>query len=189
MKTSRAALLEIGAEIVCRQGFGGLSFGAIADRAGIRKASIHHHFPAKADFARALIAHHAQKIAAELTEAECDTRRGYLALRALLRARRERVGEGAGVDLLTALTADARTLDGPARAALAETRELVVRRIAAVLLTGRRDRTIAVAGDIEDEARAALAQIEGAELAARAAGGAAMFDRTIAMLEKRMAAH
>jgi TetR/AcrR family transcriptional regulator, transcriptional repressor for nem operon len=189
MKTSRAALLEIGAEIVCRQGFGGLSFGAVADRAGIRKASIHHHFPAKADFARALIAHHADRLAAEAVEAESDPRRGYLALRALLRARRIHVGDGAAVDLLTAFAADAGTLDAPARAALAAARELVVRRIAAILQAGRRDRTIAVAGDIEDEARAALAQIEGAELAARAAGDAALFDRTLATLEKRMAAH
>lgn len=189
MKTSRAALLDIGAEIVCRQGLGGASFGAIADRAGIRKASMHHHFPAKTDFARALVARHAETLEADLAEAEGDTRRGYVALRALLRARRERVGDGAAVDLLTALSADTHALDAPARRALAEARELVVRRIAAILLIGRRDRTIAVAGDIEDEARAALAQIEGAEIAARAAGDAGMFDRTLALLEKRMAAH
>lgn len=189
MKTSRTALLEIGAEIVRRQGFGGLSFGAIADRAGIRKASVHHHFPAKADFAQALVAYRAEALTAELAETEGDTRRGYMALRAFLRERRDQTGDGAALDILTALAADANLLDAPTRAALAAARELVVRRIAAILQAGRRDRTIAVAGDIEEEARAALAQIEGAELAARVAGNAAPFDRALATLENRTAAH
>jgi TetR/AcrR family transcriptional repressor of nem operon len=189
MKTSRVALVEIGSDIVCRKGLAGLSFGTIADRAGIRKASVHHHFPSKADFARALVSHHAAGLAARLQEAEGDTRRGYLALRSFLRERRDAIGEGAGLDVLTALAADASLLDAPTREALVAARELVIRRLAAILQAGRRDRTIAVAGDIEDEARSLLAQVEGAELAARAAGDAALFDRTLAMVEKRMAAH
>lgn len=189
MKASRQSLLEIGKEIVCRQGFGGLSFGALATGAGIRKASVHHHFATKADFAAALIARETEALTTALSAAEADTRRGYLAMREFLRERREESDEGTALDLLTALSADASTLNGGSLAALASARELVVRRIAAILQTGRRDRTIAVAGDIEEEARAVLSQVEGAQIAARAAGDIAVFDRTLATLEKRTAAH
>ena len=72
---------------------------------------------------------------------------------------------------------------------LGRARALVVRRLAAILQTGRRDRTIAVAGDIEAEAYAVLAQIEGAELAARATGDVSEFDRALATLDKRMSAY
>lgn len=189
MKTSRHSLLGIGREIVCKQGFGGLSFGALALRAGIRKASVHHHFPAKADFGAALIALETEALTSALAAAEGDTRRGYLAMREFLRERREQSGGGTALDLLTSLSADASTLEKESRTALASARELVVRRVAAILQTGRRDRTIAVAGDIEEEARAVLSQVEGAQIAARAAGDIAVFDRTLATLEKRTAAH
>ena len=110
-------------------------------------------------------------------------------MREFLRERREQSGGGTALDLLTSLSADASTLEKESRTALASARELVVRRIAAILQTGRRDRTIAVAGDIEEEARAVLSQVEGAQIAARAAGDIAVFDRTLATLEKRTAAH
>ncbi|ANY19973.1 HTH-type transcriptional repressor NemR [Tsuneonella dongtanensis] len=189
MKTSRDELLRIGEEIVCRQGLAGLSFGEVAQRAGIRKASVHHHFASKAIFAAALVSRLAELAEADLSDAEADHRRGYLALKTLLRERRDQIDDGHALDPLTALAAGADALDDATRAALGHARELVLRRIASILQAGRRDRTISVAGDIEEEARAVLAQIEGAELAARAAGDGAMFDRTIATLEKRMAAH
>lgn len=189
MKTSRIELLEIGAEIVRRQGLGGLSFGMLAERTGIRKASVHHHFSAKSDFTKALVEAHVEVLASNVVAGDDDQRRGYYAMRALLRERREALDSGNALDLVTAMSADAGSLPSDTRQMVADARELVVRRLAGILQTGRRDRTIAVAGNIEDEARAVLAQIEGAELAARAAGDIAAFDRSIATLEKRMAAH
>ena len=189
MKTSRDTLLEIGTEIVCRKGFGGLAFGEVARRAGIRKASLHHHFPIKLDFGLALVERRIAALEAELAAAEADHRRGTVLLRAFIRARREALMEGEALDVLTALAGDAAPLDRAMRDALGAARGLVVRRLAAILQAGRRDRTIAVAGDIEEEARGLLAQIEGAELAARAVGDVAEFDRALATFEKRMSAY
>ncbi len=189
MKISREELLRLGEEIVCRQGFGGFSYGALSDRAGIRKASIHHHFPAKIDFGRALIERRTAALREELSPQEEDRRRGCIQLRALIATRRARCVDGSACDLLTAMAADAGTLGQAAREALAAARELIVQQLAAILQTGRRDRTIMVAGDIEDEARAILAQVEGAELAAKASGEAAAFDRVLATLQRRMSAY
>ncbi|MGX7925372.1 TetR/AcrR family transcriptional regulator [Tsuneonella sp. HG094] len=189
MKTSRETLLEIGTEIVRRKGFGGLAFGEVASRAGIRKASLHHHFQTKLDFGLALIERRIAALEAEQAVADADQRRGTVMFRAFIRARREALAEGEALDVLTALAGDAAPLGRAMRDALGTARGLTVRRLAAILQTGRRDRTIAVAGDIDEEARALLAQIEGAELAARAVGDVAEFDRALATFEKRMSAY
>lgn len=189
MKTSREELLDLGEEIVCRQGFGAFSYGMLAERAGIRKASIHHHFAAKADFGRALMERRARRLGRELEALPDDRRRGCALLRGLIQARRAQCLDGEAVDLVTAMSADPAVADRATRDALAGARETLVRHIAHALQVGRRDRTIVVAGDIEDEARAVLAQIEGAELAARASRGAAAFDRALATLDRRMSAY
>lgn len=189
MKTSREELLGIGTEIVCRKGFGGLAFGEVATRAGIRKASLHHHFSTKLDFGLALLERRIAACEAELSTGDADQRRGTVMLRAFIRARREALAEGEALDFLTALAGDAALLDRAMRDRLGRARALVVRRLAAILQAGRRDRTIAVAGDIEAEAYAVLAQIEGAELAARATGNVSEFDRALATLDKRMSAY
>lgn len=189
MKTSRDELLDIGEELVCFQGFGGFSYGALADRAGIRKASIHHHFSTKAEFGRALIERRAKRLRRQLEALMDDRRRGCALLRGLIHARRQACRGGEAVDLVTAMSADPAATDGAARAALVDARQTLVRHIAHALQAGRRDRTIVVAGDIDEEARSVLAQIEGAEIAARASRDIAAFDRALATLDRRMSAY
>ncbi|MCT2560118.1 TetR/AcrR family transcriptional regulator [Tsuneonella sp. YG55] len=189
MKTSREELLDLGEEIVCRQGFGGFSYGALADRAGIRKASIHHHFPSKSDFGRALMNRCVRRVERAFEALETDRRRGSALLRSVIQTRRTGCAHSGAVDLVTAMSADPAVTDPATREGLASARETLVRHIAHALQVGRRDRTIAVAGDIEEEARAVFAQIAGAELAARASGNVAEFDRALATLDRRMSAY
>ncbi len=189
MKTSREELLDLGEEIVRRQGFAGFSYGALAERAGVRKASIHHHFPAKSDFGRALIERRERQLRHELDALGEDRRRGCALMRGIAQMRRAICSDGSAVDLVTAMSADPTVTDPSTREALKGTRTSLVRQIAHALQIGRRDRTIVVAGDIEEEARAVLAQIEGAELAVRASGDIGDFDRALATLERRMSAY
>jgi TetR/AcrR family transcriptional repressor of nem operon len=48
-------ILDVAQGLVIAGGFNGFSYADIADAVGIRKASIHHHFPAKADLVLALV--------------------------------------------------------------------------------------------------------------------------------------
>lgn len=52
---TRARILDIGERLLLERGYAGFSYQDIADAVGIRKASIHHHFPAKEDLGRAII--------------------------------------------------------------------------------------------------------------------------------------
>jgi TetR/AcrR family transcriptional regulator, transcriptional repressor for nem operon len=48
-------ILEAGRQLIMRRGYSGFSYADIADAIDIRKASIHHHFPTKADLAVAVL--------------------------------------------------------------------------------------------------------------------------------------
>lgn len=56
MSDRKTEILETAAEVLELKSFAAFSYQDLADRLGIRKASIHHHFPTKDDLGRALIA-------------------------------------------------------------------------------------------------------------------------------------
>ncbi|HTV83923.1 MAG TPA: TetR/AcrR family transcriptional regulator [Dyella sp.] len=51
-------ILEAARQLIMRRGYSGFSYADIAEAVDIRKASIHHHFPTKADLAIAVMKHH-----------------------------------------------------------------------------------------------------------------------------------
>ncbi len=48
--------------LIIAGGYNGFSYADIAEVVGIRKASIHHHFPSKVDLVKALVVQHRQAI-------------------------------------------------------------------------------------------------------------------------------
>jgi len=53
-KNTREQLIDLSADLLCERGFSGFSYQDLANRLGIRKASVHHHFAQKADLGLAL---------------------------------------------------------------------------------------------------------------------------------------
>ena len=53
--STRDALLQAAERLVRSRGYSAFSYADLAEAVGIRKASIHHHFPAKADLGAALV--------------------------------------------------------------------------------------------------------------------------------------
>ena len=56
MRDTRVVLLADAVLLIRRRGYSGFSYADLAESVGIRKASIHHHFPTKSDLATALLA-------------------------------------------------------------------------------------------------------------------------------------
>jgi len=56
-------ILNSAEALIQKHGFSGFSFQDIADEIGIRKASIHYHYPAKADLGRAVIQRYRTRMA------------------------------------------------------------------------------------------------------------------------------
>jgi TetR/AcrR family transcriptional repressor of nem operon len=73
-KTSTTAddILDCAQTLIMKGGYNGFSYADIAEVVGIRKASIHHHFPSKADLVRTLISRY-----------RADARKGFTQLEAM----------------------------------------------------------------------------------------------------------
>ena len=73
MKTSSSTADEILAcarSLIVAGGYNGFSYADIATVVGIRKPSIHHHFPSKADLVRTLVSRYREEAAAGLAQLE-----------------------------------------------------------------------------------------------------------------------
>lgn len=68
-------IIDTARHLIMTRGYNGFSYADVADAVGIRKASIHHHFAAKSDLARAVVEQSRAIIqfqVAQLAEAEPD---------------------------------------------------------------------------------------------------------------------
>ena len=64
----RTQILDVAERLAQTRGFNGFSYADIAAELGITKASLHYHFPSKADLGRALIERYAASFAAALAD-------------------------------------------------------------------------------------------------------------------------
>ncbi|EWY35906.1 TetR family transcriptional regulator [Skermanella stibiiresistens SB22] len=68
LSTTADDILNCTRRLIASGGYNGFSYADISDVVGIRKASIHHHFPTKADLVRELVSWHRGQAEAGLVE-------------------------------------------------------------------------------------------------------------------------
>ena len=78
----RDQLLGAAETLIRQRGYAGFSYADLADAVGLRKASIHHHFPSKADLAVALLAAYEARYDEALAAIERDSTDGLVRIRA-----------------------------------------------------------------------------------------------------------
>ena len=178
-------LMDVGETLMRSHGYDGFSFADLARETGIRKASVHHHFRTKADFGLAVLIRYAERMRA-LLNMFSNSRSGGQALYKTISLYREMLSESDHLCLCVALAGDRTVLSERMHDVLARTNAATASWIQSVLLTGRQDRSIAVGGDPADEALAVLAQLQGAQLIARASGELNQYDQAVATLLARL---
>lgn len=189
MLDTREKLLDLAEAEICERGFNAVSYGDLAKLAQIRKASIHHHFPAKADMGVALMDRYADQLAQRLADISSRSRTGADALRGYLDECRSACSDAKSITLILAMASDAPMLSNETRQTLSKAQRMVIQWLSRTMQRGRQDRSIAVSGLPDDEGLAAYAQIAGAQLAARASGEPSQFDSAITTLTSRMSRH
>ena len=65
-----ARILESARQLIMRRGYSGFSYADIAEAIDIRKASIHHHFPAKSDLVAAVVRQSTELFDADMASLE-----------------------------------------------------------------------------------------------------------------------
>lgn len=99
------------AQALCQsRGFNGFSYGDIADTLGIKKASIHYHYPSKVDLGIALVERYGKRLAAELANIEIQHQEPKKQLREFVKIM-ELLKQNGRLCLCAMLATDFETLD------------------------------------------------------------------------------
>jgi TetR/AcrR family transcriptional repressor of nem operon len=174
-------VLDVAERLVQTRGFNGFSYADIAAALGITKASLHYHFPTKADLGRRLIERYASRFLealAAIDRSGADAReklRRYATIYVdVLRANR--------MCLCGMLASDYATLKDGVKHFFDRNEEWLT----AVLESGRKAGTLRFAGPPAVVAQSLVGSLEGAMMLARSYGEVARFeavaDRLIAEL-------
>ncbi len=68
-------ILDLAERLVQTRGFNGFSYADIASELGVTKASLHYHFPTKAELGRRLISRYGEEFARALADIDAQHRR------------------------------------------------------------------------------------------------------------------
>ena len=185
---TKTALMNCAETLARSRGFNSFSYADLAKEVGIRKPSIHHHFPAKSDLAVALISRYRKTFFARLDgiAAQCAT--GGARLRAWLDFYRQGLNGGKQICLCVAFSAGRENFDEKVLDQVNDFHRDSILWLTQVFQAGFDDHTITplLNLDPKTEARACLATAEGAQLMARAAADTSLFDAAIAGLSARI---
>ncbi|PPD22715.1 MAG: TetR family transcriptional regulator [Methylomonas sp.] len=169
-------ILTSAQRLVQQRGFNGFSYADIAKEVGIRKASLHHHFPSKTDLGVALI----QSYTVQLSNALAGINSSQLAPQDKLAAYIDIYRNALSADCMCLggmLATEALTLDSSMLPSLKRFFELNVSWLANVLTEGSLHE-FKLTNSPEQHARAILSALQGALLIARASGDHAGFEQT-----------
>ncbi len=184
---TKADLLDSAERAVRARGFDGFSYADLANDVGIRKASIHYHFPTKAALSVALMQRYATAIQEACTEIEDGTPTGSGRLAALIALYRGALNDGKSLCLCVSFSASRESLSPEVITHIGQFRAMIVRWLTGVFELGRQDGSISDVTAPAAEATATLSLLEGAQLGARAEEDIAMFDDALELLNTRLA--
>lgn len=184
VQSTRVEILDEAQRLVQTRGYDGFSYADIAEVVGIRKASIHHHFPAKPDLAMALI---------ERFQIECRARFDAINVSKNPRRKLERyvelfaesLGDGR-MCLCGMLAAGFTSLTDPVRIALVEALGEHENWLGQVIRDGQQSGLFHTEPGHRDQARALLASLEGVLMMARLHADPSRFRSSSRLLLRRL---
>jgi len=186
--TTSDDILACARSLIVTGGYNGFSYADIADVVGIRKASIHHHFPSKAELVRTLVGRYREAAEEGIANLEQGVAGPLEQLRAYIGYWKACIGDASAPFCVCAMLASELPI-------LPEEVALEIRAyfrylagwLTAVLERGVQQKTMALAHAPAVEAEIFMATVHGAMLSARAYGDTEMFGNIMDPLLERMA--
>jgi TetR/AcrR family transcriptional regulator, transcriptional repressor for nem operon len=187
MMEMKDLILNSAQRLVQQRGFNGFSYADVAEEVGIRKASLHHHFPSKNDLGVALIRSYCEQFDGELAHIDQSKLKADERLRAYVKLYRNTLHNDCmclcGM-LGTEVTILAESMRPELRGFFVHNTEW----LSELLATGKLQKRLRFNGAAADHARLFLSFLQGALMLARATGDLAAFDRSaeimLSMLSK-----
>ncbi len=183
---TRSRILDASERLVQIRGFNGFSYADVAAELAITKASLHYHFPSKAELGEALITRYAERFAQALAAIDADLTLAPAKLDAYANLYTE-VLRQERMCLCGMLAAEYQTLPAPIRNAVVEFLDDNEAWLALVLENGREDGSLRFSDTAADTARSIVSGLEGAMLLARPYGAIERFETAAAQLLRSLA--
>jgi TetR/AcrR family transcriptional regulator, transcriptional repressor for nem operon len=180
-------ILDIAERLVQSRGYNGFSYADVAAELGITKASLHYHFPGKAELGQALVERYAARFAAALEQIDTAGGDAPAKLGAYTRIYAD-VLRNKRMCLCGMLAADHDTLPAPMREAVVGFFDHNIGWLTGVLEQGRAEGSLGVDGSAAVAAQALLGGLEGAMLVARPYGDPSRFHAAAGRLLESLAA-
>jgi TetR/AcrR family transcriptional repressor of nem operon len=171
-------VLDAAQRLVQSRGFNGFSYADIAAELGIRKASLHYHFPTKDQLGRALMARYRERFRGALAGIEAATPDARERLRRYAKLYLSVLRDEDRMCLCGMLAADFNTLARPVRDEVRRFFDDNEAWLSRVLEAGRKAGTLAFKGPAPARAVSLVSGLEGAMLVARSTRGARRFEET-----------
>jgi len=189
LSTMADDILRCARSLIVRGGYNSFSYADISDVVGIRKASIHHHFPSKSELVRALVVQYRAEAEAGITELERNIADPVGQLRAYVGYWEGCIADASHPFCVCALLAG--EIQVLPEAVALEVRGHF-RRLSAwltsVLERGAAQGRLSLTGTARENAELFMATVHGAMLSARAYGDATAFGTVVHPLLERIAA-
>lgn len=183
---TRTALLDVAEHAARSRGFDAFSYADLSQAVGIRKASIHHHFPAKADLALALIGRYRETFQSTLAAIDACSATAGERLTGFLQTYRDALADGDTVCLCVAYSSGRDSFGKPVIDELDAFHADCLAWLETVFGQAGHDASIHNTGPASAEAQACLALVEGAQLMARAARDPNRYDAATGLMRSRI---
>src|SRR5579862_1344295 len=167
-------ILDIAERLVQTRGFNGFSYADIAGSLKVTKASLHYHFPAKADLGQRLIERYEMNFLAALERIDAGSKDAREKLRRYA-AIYEEVLRADRMCLCGMLAAEYGTLPKPMRDEMRHFFDANERWLVRVLQEGRKAKVLRFSGTPAEAAQTLIGALEGAMMIARSYGDVARF--------------
>jgi len=168
-------ILDVAERLVQTRGFSGFSYADVAAEVGISKASLHYHFPTKAELGRALIERYGANFGAALSRIAAQRGDARARLRAYVQLYANVLADER-MCLCGMVAAEYGTLPVPMQQALQGFFAANEAWLAALLAEGARSGCLSLAVSADEAAGMLVGALEGAMLVARATGGRMRFE-------------
>lgn len=185
--TTSEQILASARSFIIAGGYGGFSYADISDVVGIRKASIHHHFPSKVDLVRTLVTRYREEAETGLADLAAAVPDALDVLTAFA-GNWARCIEDASVPFCVCaqLASELPALPPEVAAEVTAYFRTLSSWLAAVMQRGSDDGRLAIETTAAVEAEMFMATIHGAMLSARAQNNPALFDAILTPTLRRL---
>lgn len=170
-------IIDISLQLMMERGYNAFSFADVSQLMDIRKASIHYHFPTKADLGSQVVAYYRELVQAGIDELDRSTADPWQKLEWYVNGTAEQMRVANRICLCALLGAELCTLPLSVREEVQMYFVEHSRWLAGVLEAGRLSGQLSFSGAPDVQGEKLLAGIQGGMIAARVFGDAGVFER------------